>query len=375
MRKKRKLKMRYWAIGLGAGLFILPTVFVVGSIKLSQQNLRKQDRKISAFSEYGFVDVRGQIHVHSCISHDSRGSLDEIAEAAKRSGSVWVILTDHSHSPQILEYNYHAIKQNEALFIFGTELEWRGQGSRLRFFAANYQELNAYGHIEKFKNMDGHNWDAVEIVNFHSNLMTRGNWTRLWKSFLFSPLNIYPYFLTSVPKENLDYWQKLSEKLGKPVPIFAAPDAHQNLRILGLQLDPYDVMLKVASTHIFVEDLRESDREPIQVGAETVLKAIKNGRTYVAFDWLGDTAGFQFWMESEKKRFFSGSIVRSPDRLVIKNPETTRTEIRIFRDNQMVAQKDWVRELAIDNPVPGFWRAEIYKDGQLWIMSSQILVK
>lgn len=48
----------------------------------------------------GYRDFSGVVHVHSLLSHDSKGTMDEIIEGAKQAGLAFVVMTDH-HNPKV----------------------------------------------------------------------------------------------------------------------------------------------------------------------------------------------------------------------------------------------------------------------------------
>ena len=54
--------------------------------------LRKEPANQTNLNTY-----RGVMHVHSYLSHDSRGTLDDIIPAAKKDGIDFIFLTDHPH--------------------------------------------------------------------------------------------------------------------------------------------------------------------------------------------------------------------------------------------------------------------------------------
>jgi hypothetical protein len=76
------------------------------------------------------------------------------------------------------------------------------------------------------------------------------------------------------PDGNLARWDELNRK--RPVVGIAGNDAHQNVNLLGFQIDPYDVSLGFVTTHVQAEELTE----------ESVLAALKAGRAYVAFEFV-----------------------------------------------------------------------------------------
>ena len=58
----------------------------------------------------------------------------------------------------------------------------------------------------------------------------------------------------------------------------AGNDAHQNVDFLGVKLDPYERSLGFVTTHILATELTEA----------AILEALREGRTYVQFEILGD---------------------------------------------------------------------------------------
>ena len=56
------------------------------------QKLRKEPAFLSNFHTY-----RGVMHAHSYLSHDSKGTLNDIIPAAKSDGIDFIFLTDHPH--------------------------------------------------------------------------------------------------------------------------------------------------------------------------------------------------------------------------------------------------------------------------------------
>ena len=56
----------------------------------SFQKLRKEPAVLTKLNTY-----RGVLHVHSYLSHDSKGTLNDIIPAAKSDGIDFIFLTDH----------------------------------------------------------------------------------------------------------------------------------------------------------------------------------------------------------------------------------------------------------------------------------------
>lgn len=368
-----------------AALFLYPIVFVlsflylsISAAKVGQLKTPRTDRKDVWVSENGLVDVRGQIHVHSNLSKDSDGTLEEIVKAAKKNIVYWIILTDHIF--YLPEGGYYPDELGGVLLIYGNEPdsdESEGGASFRASLKDSEPSLLMYGHIEKFKNREYHKgvrWDAIELVNVHANCFE--NARDLAAGVFGSPPSIYPS-LTIPLYKNLKYWQELAEREQRPIPIFCAPDAHQNVRPLRVLLDPYELMFSLLSTHIWLNEGEELNQA-------NIFSAVKKGRTYIAFDYLGDTTGFQFFAEDQKGgKSFTGDIVENPTSLEISLPKSLMkvkdlynmrgVEVKFYRNNNLV--DDDLFYIGRMNPEPGFWRVEIWRDGYPWIISGQILVK
>lgn len=345
----------------------------------------------------GLVDVRGQIHAHCYLSHDSKGTLEEITQAAKKNGVRWIILTDHLRKLPPGNYPNYV---NGVLIIYGCE---RNGPEGTSLFRASLkdskEELFLHGHVEGFGSSGNPEWgryrygdewiyyDAIELVNFHSNAFD--NKLGILEAVFFQPGTLYDNITCLMPR-NFDYWQRLAEKRGQPMPIFAAPDSHQNQKILGVQTDPYELTFGLISTHIWIKQGQELNQE-------TIFEAIRAGRTYAAFDYLGDPTGFQFYAESGGKKYFTCETAEKPeyltallpDCLLVRNSsmnnraewDASTVDIKFYCNNRLTGEIKKYPEFLLDMPPhtwipqPGFWRVELWRNGKPWIVSGQILIK
>lgn len=385
---------KFWRSVMKCGIYsAIPALLITSIVCLATTSLRIAKNSVktgksefkSAYvsreqSEY--TDVRGQIHVHCYLSHDSEGGLDEITDAAEKNGVKWIILTDHiGHLPD----GSYPDKMNGVLLIYGCERNYSDKTSVLRASLKDPKEtLFLHGHIEKFgsrnefkwvyqkdKNNPVVHWDALEMVNFHANILN--NKLGVLGSVFFTPEKLYENIVTLIP-ENFVYWQELARREDHPIPIFGAPDAHQNQKYLGIQVDPYELMLGMISTHIWI-------RKDQKLNQATIFEAIKAGRTYIAFEQLGDPTGFHFsaieTTETYRQELLTGSTAKAPKYITVTVPrslDVSPPEIKFFRDNQPIAISAG-NHTQIKDPLPGFWRVEIWKNEKPWIISGQILVK
>ena len=65
-------------------------------VRQTTQKYSQQRRELSRPD--GLREVRGNLHVHSELSHDSRGKIEDIVAAAKRAGTEVLLFTEHPSS-------------------------------------------------------------------------------------------------------------------------------------------------------------------------------------------------------------------------------------------------------------------------------------
>ncbi|MDO8466607.1 MAG: hypothetical protein Q7S83_00510 [bacterium] len=376
---------KFWNLVLNASIYgvvlfftLIPFIRVSLIIAVESAVVDKKEAPSVYFSHESerFVDIRGQIHVHCYLSHDSKGTLEEITDAAVKNGVRWIILTDHISR---LPPGDYPDQLNGVLLVYGCERNYLEGTSVFRASLKDQKEtLYLHGHVESFSGAADSkwiyqkedkdpviHWDALEVVNFHANALD--NKLGILGSVFFYPTSLYNNITTLIPR-NFDYWQKLAEREGRPIPIFGAPDAHQNIKILGVQVDPYELTLGLISTHIWIEKDGELNQD-------TIFEAIKKGRSYIAFDYLGDPTGFKFYAESLKSRCMTGESMSAPKYLSVWAPgEDSYVKTKFYRDNVFVGEVSGGLAYMLD-PQPGFWRVELWKDDRPWIISGQILVK
>ena len=133
----------------------------------------------------------------------------------------------------------------------------------------------------------------------------------------------------------------------------------------------YPEILRLFSNHVLATDLSIVE----------LSKAVRAGRTFVVFDFLGDGTGF--YMSYGKKgapvdeRAILGDTTpfEKENTLDISLPGTSfqGSLLRVVRDGKTLSETASGR-LAMTLPGPGVLRAEVYREKRLWIVSSPIYV-
>ena len=210
----------------------------------------------------------GVMHVHHMPSHDSNAPFEDVLAAADQAGLDFVVLTDHADvdAPGPLPGVEHAGVQvapsgRKVLVLVGAEFATNdghllgleidhtvpALGRPGRDVIADVHAQGGFAVVpHPFSHGGWRDWDAdfdgLEVQNNAS------DFTRLYGVLL--PFRIARLAwdrdgelaeLWRRPSEELAKWDELLAA-GRRVPAFAGADAHQNVSLLGWQLDPYPQM-------------------------------------------------------------------------------------------------------------------------------------
>jgi hypothetical protein len=326
-------------------------------------------------------EVRANLHVHSELSHDSRGKIEDIVAAAKRAGTEVLLFTEHPSKEKDFYTDGHQGLSDGVLLIPGAEMKGMlvyPTMSLRPFESADSQETtqivrNRGGHVFLSHLEERMDWriqglTGVEIYNTHADFkkqkrMIDSMKNPLWLIKTAELIDKYPQeafsALQTYPEDYLKRWDELcwiaphtgvaandahqnvgvrvllgqdskilvADALGEELlklerllvaPVLKIPeDAKQGDVLLKLQLDPYENSLRHAGTHMLVSELSK----------EGVWTALEEGRTFVAFDWLADARGFDVALIQGESRHEIGSRLdweeigqRGPLRLVGQAP-------------------------------------------------------
>ncbi|TAJ99945.1 MAG: PHP domain-containing protein [Candidatus Manganitrophaceae bacterium] len=290
----------------------------------STKSLEKLRRSLSSSppaaqppSAENLLDVRGAIHVHSYLSHDSQGRPEEILQAAADAGLDFIIMTDHTN-PKIFTEGMEGW-QGKILVIRGMEIIQE----RASLLAIGMKEFIDHKQFPLQEVVDRLKADGVLVFAAHPR--TYPGWRRLTgldgieiydifddatdhKSRYFQyfvdilfVFNRYPdeVFLSILdrPEKELLFWDQATQS--QRLAGLAGNDAHQNVRVLGRQLDPYSRSFRFVNTHLLVPAL-----DP-----PSLLNALAAGRGYIAFDILAEATGFLYGAQDKKRDWRMGEEV------------------------------------------------------------------
>jgi hypothetical protein len=384
-----------------------------------------------------YREVRANLHVHSELSHDSRGKIDDIVAAAKKAGTEVLLFTEHPSKEKDFFLDGHNGMRDGVLLIPGAEMKGMlvyPTMSLRPFESADSQEItqlvrNRGGHVFLSHLEERMDWEiaglsGVEIYNTHADFKKQKKLVESMKNPLWiikttELIKKYPQevfsALQTYPEDYLQRWDQLCQKF--PHAGVAANDAHQNVGIrikiasdtevsiedpnedplvkvnrllvapllsipkdakpgdlvFSMQLDPYEISLRHAGTHLLVEDLTQ----------EAVWDALEQGRTFVGFDWLADSKGVEVAIRdcsssaADPKQYEIGSQIPYRDELRLVGKSPLAAQWKIVRNGEKIAELEGdTMDIKLESA--GIYRVELWlqanNEPRIWVMTSPFYV-
>ncbi|NOX54524.1 MAG: histidinol phosphatase [Planctomycetes bacterium] len=375
-------------------------------------------------------DYRCVIHVHSFLSHDSRGTVDEIVQAARAAGVRVVMFTEHPDSETDFFVDGHRGWRNGVLLIPGAETSGLlifPKASVRRSLSAGPQKLadavRATGgltflsHVEKRMDWELKGLTGTEIYNTHADFKDEVGLIKALTNPLTLLLQIAPVAerypqgvfaaLQDYPADYLRKWDKLCAK--SPHTGIAANDAHHNQGLRATYLGDGRVRLAdalgesigeldVAKIPLLAPLVRGKppgdvvmaiDLDPYlysfrhvsthllmpELSEAAVREALRKGRAYVAFDWMADPTGFLFQARGRGRTWPMGSEVRGIDGLILQAAAPLAGQFRFLCNGQEISRQTG-RSAKLLVPKPGVYRVEVWlqlgSQRRIWILSNPI---
>jgi hypothetical protein len=359
------------------------------------ESLRDQWQAIDS-PESEFSDYRAQAHVHSHLSHDSNGTIEEILEAAKACNSQVILFSDHPSPDYDFYLDGYQGMRDGVLLIPGAEKDGfllfpnqsiAGQTydspQQLADLILAQNGLVFLSHLEERMDWEITSITGNEIYNTHADVMDEQRFLATMRNpllmlGLLPSLQQYPQemfgAILDYPADYLRRWDQLCQIA--PHTGIAANDAHHNQGIrarvtedgqlaiedllgkpvttidpekvaiakplmvnrqpgdivLELDLDPYERSFRHVSTHLLMRELSR----------EQVWDALKSGRVYVSFEWLADPTGFWFQAHQGNRRWEMGSQIaidsQSDEPMQLSAATPLPVLFKLLRNGQVVRE-------------------------------------
>ena len=315
-----------------------------------------------------YNDYRAILHVHAEDAEHTLGTREQVLAAAKETGVNIIMWTDHrGPKPE----TWRGLKSG-VLFIAGSE---DGDEHRLRYPRVD-GDLLFLSHIEEAPDKPSEGFAGMEIYNRHTDAKLNADMSAYLKKAmsserefgrLASRQNKYPDEVfaagTGPIDEYLARWDR--ELATRKFTGIAANDAHRNTVLKDVVFDPYEVSFRHVSTHILARELKE----------DQIIESLREGRAYVAHDYLCDPAGFGFFAQNNLGLYEMGDRVPmvSNTRLAARFPIAAHA--RIIHGGKVVYETTGT-QLEFKPEIEGAYRLEAWLtvDGERrpWIYANPI---
>ena len=357
-----------------------------------------------------FKEYKGIIHAHTSLGGHSTGSFEELIAAANANDLDFVLMTEHysdtfDTAAQTLNGVY-----GKTLFIGGNEIDTtdgdrfllipgggeaakaRMQGTTAFLEAAKRENKLAFvTYPERFKSWDAP-FDGIEVFSLHTAAKQMNPLTALGDLIWTYPS--YPELMLANswtrPDANLAKVDEIASK--RPITLFAGTDAHSNIgfhlfvdeagnKPLGVKLDPYDTIFRMARIHVRLPSTTHLDRE-------TLIGAIKAGSFFVGFDAIGNASGFTFRRDAEgcSTAFSNTPAVPAPVDGIdhcLKARSPVNARFVFYRNGEKLSEHQGTDAETRLSPIDAaVYRVEVYRDDlgppfdkMPWIISNPIYVR
>lgn len=354
-------------------------------------------------SNPNFKDYKGIIHVHTSIGGHSTGGFDELIDGATKNNLDFVVMTEHT--APLYDTSALTLKGiiGNTLFINGQEVETAtdrfllldgsADAGKMNRVAAddflntihNQNKLAFITYPEKHQDWNS-NFDGIEVFSLNTNAKKMNPFfvffDALWSYYSYPELVLAKYFQR--PDANLQKFDEVTQN--KKSTLFAGTDAHSNIgfhllgddagnKIINLKIDRYETIFRAMRNHVLIE----KDKPLTQ---ETLLQALKSGRSFVGLDILSDTNGFSLTAENSKESKTMGDEIALSENLSLKISAPQIARFVIFKNGVKVDEETNVAQINFPVKEKGTYRTEVYLDSlgtpfdkMPWIISNPIYIR
>ncbi len=370
--------------------------------------LRAERQVVSGGTDW--KEYRGILHSHSLLSHDCEVPFEEILRALKTAGLDFICLSDHCVDGRAdFSAQWRGIHDGK-LFIPGFEMKEgimpfgvasgvvlsnRTDSAELAQQIVENGGLLFYAHSEEPRAWERPGLTGMEIYNIHSDFKSARKGVGGLLPELLINQRRYPEHVLRLlfhrPTAFLKRWDELNRT--RHIVGIAGNDCHQNTGVRGIvtatntlyvedtsprklknvklnwmirplagmffgplkpgrtvfhvQLDPYERTGRFVNTHVLAQELTEP----------AILDSLRQGRVFVGFDLIADSAGFRWFAGNGARPVPMGGNApwTSDMRLNAMSPEPCR--FTIVKDGSTVWQQEG-RAVEWSPPGPGKYRVE-----------------
>ena len=386
------------------------------------QKLRKEPKVLTKLNTY-----RGVMHAHSYLSHDSKGTLDDMIPAAKADGIDFIFLTDHPKFdldtiPKGYHGNYEGIliesgseKQGfDCWPLESTIINWKLPKDTVAKKIVANGGIIFYAHTEEPHNWGNPDYQGMEIYNFHTDTKDESTAPQIF-NFLVNGSKFRPWALREMFDEQttiMARWDSLNMK--RKIVGFAAEDSHENQNFRARYLKDGRIQWVGPNAHVLdTMEVRFWNKwlfsKPDKSGwvfkwmidtykegynyitnyvladslsIPSLAENMKKGHLYTAFKSLGDAKGFLFYALNQNDSITGilGDSIRIDQVKMLKAVSPLPGQFRLIHDGKNInisSTEDY--QYSWSEPIEkGAYRIELHirQNGKLipWLYSNPIYI-
>jgi hypothetical protein len=426
--------MRKWALLIAAFLLVCAAAHADNTdavfARLQLGKLEAASKDAAAFrstiapvvSTDDYRDLRAVIHSHSLLSHDSRGTLEQMVAGAKASHTDVVMLTDHpSQTHDVLTEGFSGMHDG-VLFFPGAEtrntliyvpVSINPDAPATRQALIDLVDSKGgtifLSHLEDLKDPGDFNLTGLtgtEIYNTHYGLISAPGLAQAVGAetpeqtarllMLIQGFKLYPNEAFASLSFRQDLYLRAFDQLSQRYRLtgIAAPDSHSNTGIVLKAAEGGKVVLE----DVLGEKLKEMDAKQVpfpglvrpdakpgdvlfklqldpydvsmghvgtyvlakDLSKDDFLSALRAGRCYVGFDWIASAKGFRFVaVDGDKPVAIMGDEVKLAPGMKVVARLPGEATARLFRNGEQTGEITG-REASWPVSQPGVYRVEAY---------------
>lgn len=386
------------------------------------QNLRKEPGPMIKLNTY-----RGVLHVHSYLSHDSKGTLNDIITAAKNDNIDFIFLTDHPRSNiDSFPHGYKGYFEG-VLIEPGSEkqgfdtwpldsaiIDWKVDKDTIVKNIVSQGGIIFYAHTEEPHNWGNPWFQGMEIYNFHTDTKDESLTPQII-NFIVNGNKYRPWAFRQMFDEQISIlalWDSLNMK--RKIIGFSAVDIHENQNIRARYLKdgrvewigPNAAVIDTMKVRFWNKWLLKKPDEDGWVfnwmidtyktgfnyitnyvladtlSISSLAYHLKKGHLYTAFKSLGDAKGFMYYSINQDNSICSipGDSVKMDQVKTLNAISPLPGQFRLIHDGKTVniSSGDNYQYLWDELIEKGAYRIEIHikLNGKYvpWIYSNPIYI-
>ncbi|PKN33853.1 MAG: hypothetical protein CVU61_11180 [Deltaproteobacteria bacterium HGW-Deltaproteobacteria-19] len=350
-------------------------------------------------------DYTGVIHLHSEYSFDGRTPVSRMIRAARTSRVHFLALTDHAcvtardrgwegwHDGVLVIVGQEISPRFNHYLAFGpcgvVDIPDDAEDTDPQSYIDRVREAGGIGFIAHpdhkgapLFHVKHYPWTDWDISGFNG----LGIWDFMtdWQESLTGKVRALASYLMPAlvlrgpDRETLVRWDALGRE--RRVPGIGECDNHNTKkRWFGVTMPvfPFARVLPILRTHILTKEPLAEASGPAM---ESVLKALAEGRSYVANDWLASSTGFRFQAERPAGVVVMGEEAhfQSDEDWVLQVRVPGEGRICLVRDGAVIREESG-RSLSLPAPGPGVYRVEVRRWSwgrwRPWIFSNPVYLR